>query len=223
MLLVFLLAKEFLFRTKNTLLEQALMRNLILMTFVTMGLLFSSCSAFNLIQAGHADSEFQTLKISDYFNCEFQVVGDADTLFYTHTEKICAERDPVADCFMGNSCTHSTLVSNHKILYGEDEIGFYVNFSYDHFFDSQRQKAMLYFCDQSVLSVSTDLAKKDFYKDECLPPQLGAYDVPLQKLEAVQIPGFIDSIFQSHFRLSGGEIFQVFCEHQNTEVGTGCR
>lgn len=189
-----------------------------------MGLLFSSCSAFNLIQSSKAENETtQELKVTDHFQCEFQFVDAADELLYTHSDSICVEREPSQDCFLGDSCTHSTLITNHKVIYGDDEIGFYVNFSYDHFADSKKQKAMLYFCDQSYLTVTTDVLKKDFYKDECLPPQLGTYDVPAQNLEAnVQIPGFLNQLFQSHFKLQTGEIFQVFCDYKKTEFTTGC-
>ena len=211
------------------------MRNLLLMTFATMGLLFTSCGEFhprdnstviakaNL--ANDAIAESGSRYLLDYFNCEFQFVDEADQLLYSHSETVCAERMPSeSPCFFGDKCTHANLAINHKVSYGDDEISYFANFSYDHFIDSVKAKAMLYVCDESTLTITNNKdSRRDVAseknQDECLQPQLGTYNVKIED----QIPSFIPQVFQGHFKLDSGEIFQVFCEHQKTEIGESCQ
>lgn len=198
------------------------MRNLILLTFATMGLLFTSCGEFHYNPEAVSQPAIDA-RITDTFSCQVQYLGPDDEVLYIHDQAVCVERIPDENCFYGQYCTRAHLDLNHKILRGEDTLNLSVSFDYDHYlFVDQTghvEKAQMYACDNSSVVETEPGIKNDYIQPECLTPQLGTYDVSLLQGE---LPVVHSHLFQTKFKLDRGDTFAALCELESTKLADGC-
>ncbi len=194
------------------------------MTFVVMGLLFTSCGEFsNRTRIKEQRQPDAFVHITDTFTCQIQYLGPEDEVMYIHDETVCVERVPDDNCFYGQYCTISHLNLNHKILRGDDTLNLSVNFDYDHYLfvdgAGNIEKAQVYVCDNSSVSEIVMGSRQEYIQPECLTPQLGTYDVSLLQ---EQLPVVHSHLFQTRFKLDNGDSFAAICELGSSKLADVC-